>query len=168
MSTVLDVAATVRSSSVSCIMIGVLPDHAVDAEPVVELGTEVGVLSFQPAFLECRVDLVQQLLELEWLRDEPLGALTGDLDGLPDGAEAGDDDGDDLRVASECLVEDLPAVDARQTQIRNQDVEGKLTESSQRLFPAPRLLDAEAVLGQSLGHHLAKRRFVIHEQQVEC
>ena len=38
----------------------------------------------------------------------------------------------------------------------------------ERLFPAAGLLDAEVVLRQSLGHDLAKRRFVVHEQQVRA
>ena len=56
------------------------------------------------------------------------------------------------------------AVDSRQSQIRNQDVEGKVAELCERLFPAAGLLDAKVAFGQSLGHDLAKCRLVIDEQ----
>src|SRR5690606_32601890 len=44
-----------------------LPDDAVDPEPVVQLGPEIGVFSFQSPLLDRRVNLVQQLLELKRL-----------------------------------------------------------------------------------------------------
>ncbi len=70
-------------------------------------------------------------------------------------------------IASRGLVEDPAAVDPRQSQIRNQDIEGKLAEPCERFFPAAGLLDAKVVFRQSLGHDLAKCRLVIHEQEVQ-
>ena len=96
-STVLDVAATVRSSSNSCSIDRRPADDAVDAEAILQLRAQVGVLRLQPPLLDRRVQLVQQLFELERLGDESLGAEPRDFDRLADRAEAGDDDGDDLR-----------------------------------------------------------------------
>ncbi len=77
---------------------------------------------------------MQQLLELKRLGDEALGAEPRDFDGLPHRAEAGDDDRDDVGIAGEGLVEDLAAVDARQPQVRDEDVEREVVEPRERLL----------------------------------
>ena len=81
-------------------------------------------------------------------------------------AEAGDHDGDDVGIAGEGLVEHLPAVDAGQPQVGDQDVERELVEPLERLFARAGLLDPESVLGEPFGNHLAERRFVVDEQQM--
>ena len=74
--------------------------------------------------------------------------------------------GDDVGIAGERLVEDLPAVDARQPQVGDQDVERKLVQPLERLFARAGLLDPEPVLAEPLRDDLAERRFVVDEQQV--
>ena len=81
-------------------------------------------------------------------------------------AKAGNDDGDDFRVAGKGLVEHLPAVDARQPQVGDQDVEGELVQPFERVFPACRLLDAKPMLAQPFGNGLAKSGFVVNEEEV--
>ena len=112
------------------------------------------------------VQRVQQLVELERLGDEALDAEAGDFDRLAHRAEPGDDDGDDFRVAGKGLAEDLPAIDARQSQVGDQDVEGKLAEPGERLARPFRPAHLEAVVSQSLGDHIAERGFVVDEQEV--
>ena len=60
-------------------------------------------------------------------------------------------------IALEGRVEHLPAVDAGQAQVGDQDVEGELLQPLERLFAAGRLLDDEAVIGEPLGNRLAQR-----------
>ena len=82
MSTVLAVAATVRSSSNSCSHDRRAADDAVELEAILQLRAQVGVFGLQPALFDRRVQLVQQLLELERLGDEAFGAQPRDLDGF--------------------------------------------------------------------------------------
>ena len=100
---------------------------------------------------------MQQLVELERLGDEVGGALLDRFDGFLHGAVAGDDDRDDVRIALERGVEHLPAVDAGQPQVGDEDVEGEIGEPLRA--PASRfgLFDDEAVIGEALGDGLAKR-----------
>ena len=109
---------------------------------------------------------MQQLVELERLGDEVGGALLDRVDRVLHRAEAGDDDRDDVRVALERGVEHRAAVDARQPEVRDDDVEGELGEPRQRLFAVRGLLDDEAVVGQPLGDGLPQRRLVVDEQQM--
>ena len=109
---------------------------------------------------------MQQLLELKRLGDEPFGAQPRDLDGLSHRAEAGDHDRDDVRIPGERLVEHLPAVDAGQPQVGDEDVERELVQPLERLFAGAGLLDPKSVLGQPFGHHLAKCRFVVDQEKV--
>ena len=109
---------------------------------------------------------MQQLVELKRLGDEAGGALLDRLDGVFHRAVAGDDDGDDVGIALERRVEHLPAVDAGQPQVGDEDVEGEIGEPLERLLAAVRLLDDEAVIGQPFRDGLAKRRLVVDEQQM--
>ena len=88
---------------------------------------------------------MQQLVELKRLGDEVGGAALDGLDRVLHRAVAGDDDGDDAGVAGEGGVDDLPAVDARQAEIRDDDVEGKSLERLQRGFARRGLDHLEAV-----------------------
>ena len=107
---------------------------------------------------------MQQRVELKWLRDEVGRALLDRVDGVLHCAETGDDDRDDVRVAFERGLEDLAAVDARQPQVRDDDVEREFREPRQRFFAVGRLLDREAVIGQTLRDRGAQRGLVIHDQ----
>ena len=54
-------------------------------------------------------------------------------------------------IAGEGLVEDLPAVDAGQAEVGDEDVERELVQPLEGFFAGAGLLDAESVLGQPLG-----------------
>ena len=147
-------------------MTRLLPDQAVDPIALLELRPQIGVLRLQPPLLERRAQHVQQRVELERLGDEIRRALLDGLDRVLHGAVAGDDDGDDVGVAFERGVEHLPAVDARQPQVGDQDVEREVGQPLQRFLAAARLLDDEAVVGEPLGDRLAQRLLVVDDQQM--
>ena len=109
---------------------------------------------------------MQQRVELKRLGDEVGRALFDRVDGILHGAVAGDDDRDDVGIAPEGGVDHLAAVDAWQPEIRDEDVEGKVGETRDRLFAAGSLLDGEAVVREPLGDHLTERLFVVYDQQM--
>ena len=81
-------------------------------------------------------------------------------------AEAGDHDGDDVGVALERGVQHLPAVDAREPEIGDQDVEGERRQPFERLLATRRLLDQEPVIDEPFGDRLTERRLVVYDQQM--
>ena len=107
---------------------------------------------------------MQQRVELERLGDEVGGPLLDRVDRILHRAEAGDDDGDDVGVALDRGVEDLAAVDARQPEVGDEDVEGERRQALERLFAARRLLDDEAVIGEPFGDRLPQRRLVVDDE----
>ena len=109
---------------------------------------------------------MKQGVELKRLGDEVGRPLFDGLDRVFDGAVAGNHDRDDFRVALERGFEDLPAVDAGQAQVRDEDVEGEPREPLEGEFPAAGLLDDEAVVRQPLGNGLTERAFVVNDQQM--
>ena len=92
---------------------------------------------------------MQQRVELKRLGDEVGGALLDGVDRVLHRAVAGDDDRDDVGVALERGFEHLPAVDAGQPQVGDEDVEGELGEPLERVFAAVGLLDGEAMIAQA-------------------
>ncbi len=109
---------------------------------------------------------MEQRVELKGLGDEVGGALLDRVDGVLDRSVAGDHDRDDVGIALERGIEDLPAVDAGQPQVGDQDVEGEVGESLERLFAAVGLLDDEAMVREALGDRLTQRLFVVYDQQM--
>ncbi len=109
---------------------------------------------------------MQQRVELKRLRDEVRGSLLDRFHGILHGAVSRDHDRDDFRVAFERRVDHLSAVDPRQTQVGDQNVEGEVGEPLERLFTAGRLLDEKAMVGEPLRNRLAQRMLVVHDQQM--
>ncbi len=141
-------------------------DQPVDAIALFELRAQVGVLGPQPPLLERRAEHVQQRVELERLGDEVGGALLDRVHRVLHGAEAGDHDRDDVRVALERRVQDVTPIDAREPQIGEQDVEGECRQPFERLLATVCLLDQEPMIGEPLGDRLAERRLVVYDQQM--
>ncbi len=141
-------------------------DDAVQAKAILKLGAKIGVLRLQPPLFHRRGQLVEQFFELKRFGDEPLCAEARDFNRLPDRAEAGNHDSDDLRVAREGLVQDVPAVDAWQPEVGDQDVEGELVQPLERFLARARLLDAKPMLAQPFGNRLAKSGFVVNEKEM--
>jgi hypothetical protein len=71
-----------------------------------------------------------------------------------------------MGIALERRLEDLGAADARQAQVREQDVEGELGELLESELSARGLLHGESVLDEALRHDLPQRVLVVHEQQM--
>jgi hypothetical protein len=111
---------------------------------------------------------VHELVELERLRHEIRGAALDRVHRVLHGAEAGHHDDDDLRVPRDRVLEHLAAVDARQAQVGDHDVEGELGQPLDGLFPVGRLHHLEAVLGQAFGHHGPECRLVFDDQEMFC
>ena len=102
-----------------------LADHRAQSEALIELLPQVGVLVLQTLLLAGAVDDEQQLVELKGLGDEIGGAAFDDVDGVLDRRVAGDDNRQNPGVSFERGVDHLPSVEPRQSQVGNQDVEGK-------------------------------------------
>ena len=143
-----------------------LADDPFEAVTGLELRAQIGVLVPQPALLEGAVQDVQELLALERFRDQVDGAPLYQGDGIPDGAVAGHDDDEDVRVAVERGVEDAGAGQARQPQVGQDDVEGEPAEGCHRLFAGVGLDDVEAGVGEQVGECETQRRLVLDEQQM--
>jgi len=60
----------------------------------------------------------------------------------------------------------VPPVNARQAEIRHDDVEGKAVESLQGGFTGSGLNHFEAGVGQTFSNHAAKRVLVIDQQKM--
>ena len=141
-------------------------DEPVDPITLFELRSQIGVLRSQAPLFERRVQHVEQRVELKRLGDEVGRSLLDRVDGVLDRAEAGDDDGDDVRIALERRLEDSSAVHARQSEVRDDDVEREIGEPRERFLAARRLLDDEAMVRESFGDSLTQRRLVVDEEQM--
>ena len=72
--------------------------------------------------------------------------------------------GDDAGIALEGGFDDLAAVDARQPQVRDDDVEREFAQQLERSFARFGLGHLEALLDEALGDHRSERRFVVYEE----
>ena len=143
-----------------------LADHALEPVALLELRPQVGVLRFQPALFERRVEHVQQLIDLKGLADEVPGAALDGFDGVFHRPVPGDDDGDDVRIAFDGGFDDGGAVDAGEPEVGDDDVEGEIGESREGRLARIGLLDVVPAVGQLFGDGLAERRLVFDEQQM--
>ena len=109
---------------------------------------------------------MHQLVEVKRLGDEVGRAPFDGLDGVPHRAVARDDDADDGGIARARGVDHRGAVDARQPQVGDQEVEGELLNQFERLLAALGLDDFEAALGQAFGRQLPEGGFVIDQEEV--
>ena len=110
---------------------------------------------------------MQQLVELERLGDEVRRAALDGFDRVLHRAVAGDDDGDDVRVALERGVDDLrgPSMPGSRRSVMRMS-KANVRQALERLLAAVGLLDHEAAIGQPLGDRLAQRRLVVDEEQM--
>ena len=109
---------------------------------------------------------MQQLIDLKRLADEIPGAALDRLDGILDGAESGDDDGNDVGIAFDGRFQHVCAVEAGQPQVGNDDVERKLRQSRIRGFAGIGLFHLVTAVRQLLGDSLTQRRLVFDEQHM--
>jgi hypothetical protein len=143
-----------------------LAGHRSQTESLVELLMQVRVLARETTLLERLVEDVHQLVELKRLRDEVRGAELDHVDGVFHGAVARDDDCNDAGVLRECGFDDLTPVNSRQTQVRDDDVEGKTVERLDRGFAVGGLRDLIAFVCKSFCYNTSQRFLVVHEEEV--
>ena len=131
-----------------------MPIECLEAIALVELRAQVRVLRLQAALLECGVEHVQQFVDLERLVDEvPRAALDRDRP-LFECAVSGDDDRDDVGIALDGGVDDSGAVDSRQAEVGDDDVEREVGEPADRFLAGIRLCDLITAVGELLGDGL--------------
>ena len=137
-------------------------------EPVArfELRSQIRVLGFEAALLHRGSQHVHQRVELKGLGDEVGGAVLDRLHRILHGAVARDHDRDHLGVSLEGGVEDLPAVDAGEPEVGDEDVEREGGETLQGILAVAGLLDHESVIRQPLRDRLPKHSFVVDDQQM--
>jgi hypothetical protein len=109
---------------------------------------------------------VQQGVELKRLRDEVGRSLLDGVNGIFDGAVPRNHDRHDVGIALDGRVEYLTAVDPRQAEVGDEDVEGEIAEPAKRLFAVVGLFDRVALVGQTLSDSLAQRLLVIHDEEM--
>ena len=143
-----------------------LANHGAQAEALVQLLPEIGVLVLQAPLLDGRPHDVQQLVELEGLGDEVGGAALDDVNGVLHGGVTGDDDRDDPGVAVDGRGNHLASVDARQAQVGNDDVEGKPLQIGKRRFARGGLRNLETLVPEPFRHHFPQRIFVVYEKDI--
>ena len=69
-------------------------------------------------------------------------------------------------ISRERLVEHLTAVDARQPKVRDQNVEGKIVQSSDGILAGACLLDLVSMFGELFGDDITERQFIVDEQEM--
>ena len=98
---------------------------------------------------------MQQLVDQERLAHEVARAALDRYVGVLHRAVAGDHDRDDVGIALDRRFDDGGAVDARQAEVSDDDVEREIGEARDGRLAGIRLLDVVATVGQLLGHRLA-------------
>ena len=127
---------------------------------------QVRVLALQSPLLERGVEDVHQLVELKRLRDEIGDAHLRHVDGVLHRAIAGDDDRDDAGVAGEGGFDHFAAVHAGQTQVGNDDVEGKTVEGLDGRLPVRGLGHLVAGVPKSFSYNTSQGFLVVYEEEV--
>ena len=107
----------------------VAADEAVEAETAAQLRAQLGVLDPQPLLIDGGLEHARELGQLERLDQEVDGAALHRLNRLGDAAEAGHDDGLDLRVARDRLLEHRHAAGVGEVQVDDEAVVGKGLQS---------------------------------------
>ena len=81
-------------------------------------------------------------------------------------AVSGDDDRDDVGISLDGGVDDSGAVDSRQAEVRDDDVEREFCEPADRFLTGIRLCDLIPAVGELLGYGLPQGDLVLDEQQM--
>ena len=142
----LSLAQRSRWSGTTTRMRELRPTHGAEPEPLIELLAQIRVLVLQASLLERRAQHVQQFVELKGLGDEVGGAALDGLDRVLHRAVTRDDDRDDAGIALEGGFDDPLAVDARQTQIGDDDVEREVAQQLDCAFAGFGFGDLESLL----------------------
>ena len=101
--------------------------------------------------LECRVEDVEQFVDLKRLADEVARAAFNRVDRIFHRAVPGDHDRDDVWIAFDGRFDDGRTVDAGQPQIGDDHVEREICELCDGGFTGSCLLDDVTAIGELLG-----------------
>ena len=145
---------------------GAAANDALELIALLQLRSQVRVFRPQASLLERLLQHVQQLVELKRLRDEVGSAPLDRIDGILHGSVAGNDDRHNPWIPFARRVDDLGPVNAREPEVGDDDVKGKLIEQLQCLLATGRFDDLEAALEQALGHHRAQSGFIVDKEQM--
>src|SRR5215467_8914163 len=111
---------------------------------------------------------MKQRIDLKRLADEVVGAALDGIDRVLKRAVTRDDDRDDIWIAFDGGLDDARTIDARQTQVGDDDVERKIRESCDGSFAGFGLFDLIPVIDKLLGDSLTERRLVFNDQKMSC
>ena len=109
---------------------------------------------------------MQKFVDLKGFADEVARAALDGFDRVLHRAVAGDDDCDDVGIAVNGGFHDRRTIDARQTQVGEDDVEGEISELRHGNFPRLGLLHVVAPVAQLFGDGLTQRSFVFNEENM--
>ena len=109
---------------------------------------------------------VEELVELEWLRNKIRRPPLYGIDCVFHRAETRDHDCNDARVSVSRSFNDPGAINARQPEVRDHDIERELLQQFESSLAAIGLDHLEAALRETLRHQTAKGGLVIDDKQV--
>ncbi len=109
---------------------------------------------------------MEQFVDLKRLADEIARTALDRFHGVLHRPEARDHDRDDVRVARHRRLDHGGPVDARQSQVGHDDVEREFGEARERRLARLGLPDPIAAVVELLGDGLAKRCFVLDQQEM--
>jgi hypothetical protein len=109
---------------------------------------------------------MEQLVDLKRFADEIPRPPLDRFNGIFDGSETGDDDGNDVGVAIEGRIDDGRSVDTRETQVGDDDVEREVGQSGEGILSRLGLLDGVPAIDELLGERLPQWGLVFDEQDM--
>ena len=133
---------------------------------LIELLMQIRVLALQPSLFERGVENVHQLVELKRLRDEIRDAHLRHVDGVLHRSIAGDHDRDDAGIAGERGLDDRAAVDARQPEVGDDDVEGETVDGPERGLAVRGFGHLVACVPKSFSYNTSQGFLVVYEEEV--
>ena len=109
---------------------------------------------------------MQQLVELERLGDEVGRPPLDGVDRILHRGVAGDDDGDDAGITLQSGIDDAAAVNARQAQVGDDDVEGEALQLFEGLLARSGLGNLETLVQEPFRHHPPQRILIVYEENI--
>jgi hypothetical protein len=138
-------------------------DDRAGSKALVKLLPQICVFSFESLLLESRLQHVQQLVELKRLGDKIRRPTLQSIDRVFDRAIPSHNDGDDPGIALERRFDHNLAIDARQAQIGDDDIEGEFAQQLEGALAVLGLSDFKSLFGKAFRHHAAEGSLVVDE-----
>src|SRR5262249_18989175 len=131
-------------------------DSLIEPVLLVQLSAQVRVLRAQPALFQRGVQHMEQRVDLKGLADEIVSAALDRVHRILERAVTRDDDRDDIWIAFDGRFDDARTVDARETQVGDDDVESEICKTRNGSFPGFCLFNEVTVVGELFGNGLAE------------